>query len=87
MIDGRGLIVMPGFVDTHDHLWQSIIRGCAADGDLLVWLGRCVRPLRTPLFSESDAYAAPRPHRPPSSSSSLLVHPFRWQGLARRPRC
>ena len=60
VIDGRGLIVMPGFVDTHDHLWQSIIRGCAADGDLLVWLGRCVRPLRTPLFSESDAYAAVR---------------------------
>jgi 5-methylthioadenosine/S-adenosylhomocysteine deaminase len=60
VIDGRGLIVMPGFVDTHDHLWQSLIRGCAADGDLLVWLGRCVRPLRTPLFSESDAYAAVR---------------------------
>jgi 5-methylthioadenosine/S-adenosylhomocysteine deaminase len=60
VIDGRGLIVMPGFVDTHDHLWQSIIRGCAADGDLFVWLGRCVRPLRTPLFSESDAYAAVR---------------------------
>jgi 5-methylthioadenosine/S-adenosylhomocysteine deaminase len=60
VIDGRGMIVMPGFVDTHDHLWQSIIRGCAADGDLLVWLGRCVFPLRTPLFSESDAYAAVR---------------------------
>src|SRR5215510_2590242 len=60
VIDGRGMIVMPGFVDTHDHLWQSLIRGCAADGDLLVWLGRCVRPLRTSLFSESDAYAAVR---------------------------
>src|SRR5262245_28176885 len=60
VIDGRGMIVMPGFVDTHDHLWQSLIRGCASDGDLLVWLGRCVTPLRTPLFSESDAYAAVR---------------------------
>jgi 5-methylthioadenosine/S-adenosylhomocysteine deaminase len=30
IIDGRGTIVMPGFVDTHDHLWQSLIRGCAA---------------------------------------------------------
>jgi 5-methylthioadenosine/S-adenosylhomocysteine deaminase len=60
VIEGRGMIVMPGFVDTHDHLWQSLIRGCAADGDLLVWLGRCVTPLRTPLFSESDAYAAVR---------------------------
>jgi 5-methylthioadenosine/S-adenosylhomocysteine deaminase len=35
IIDGRGLIIMPGFVDTHDHLWQSLIRGCAADDDLV----------------------------------------------------
>src|SRR5262249_29837855 len=31
VIDGRGKIVMPGFIDTHDHLWQSLIRGCATD--------------------------------------------------------
>src|SRR5690349_5716370 len=31
VIDSRGMIVMPGFVDTHDHLWQSLIRGCATD--------------------------------------------------------
>src|SRR5262249_41491519 len=29
VIDGRGMIVMPGFVDTHEHAMQSIIRGCA----------------------------------------------------------
>jgi 5-methylthioadenosine/S-adenosylhomocysteine deaminase len=60
VIDSRGMIVMPGFVDTHDHLWQSLIRGCAADGDLLVWLRRCVFPLRENPISESDAYAAVR---------------------------
>src|SRR5262245_42510722 len=57
VVDGRGLIVMPGFVDTHDHLWQSLIRGCAADGDLNGWLNRCVFPLNTSPFSETDAYA------------------------------
>lgn len=31
VIDGTDKIVMPGFIDTHDHLWQSLIRGCAAD--------------------------------------------------------
>ena len=47
VIDGRGMIVMPGFVDTHDHLWQSLIRGCAADDDLNGWLSRCTFPLST----------------------------------------
>jgi len=60
LIDGRGLIVMPGFVDTHDHLWQSLIRGCAADDDLNGWLNRCVFPLNTSPFSETDAYAGVR---------------------------
>src|SRR5262245_32859517 len=31
VIDGRGMIVMPGFVDTHDHTLQSLIRGCGVD--------------------------------------------------------
>jgi 5-methylthioadenosine/S-adenosylhomocysteine deaminase len=60
VIDGRGMIVMPGFVDTHDHLWQSLIRGCAADDDLNGWLNRCVFPLNTSPFSETDAYAGVR---------------------------
>src|SRR5215475_10729451 len=60
VIDGRGMIVMPGFVDTHDHLWQSLIRGCAADDDLIGWLNRCVFPLNTSPFSETDAYAGVR---------------------------
>ena len=51
---------MPGFVDTHDHLWQSLIRGCAADDDLNGWLNRCVFPLNTSPFSETDTYAGVR---------------------------
>ena len=60
VIDGRGMVVMPGFVDTHDHLWQSLIRGCAADDDLNGWLNRCVFPFNTSPFSETDAYAGVR---------------------------
>jgi len=60
VIDASGLIVMPGFVDTHDHFWQSLIRGCAADDDLNGWLNRCVFPLNVNPFSEEDAYAGVR---------------------------
>lgn len=47
VIDGEGKIVMPGFIDTHDHLWQSLIRGCAADENVNGWLNRCVFPFDT----------------------------------------
>jgi 5-methylthioadenosine/S-adenosylhomocysteine deaminase len=59
VIDGRGMIVMPGFVDTHDHLWQSLIRGCAADDDLNGWLSRCTFSLSGNI-SEADTYAGVR---------------------------
>ena len=31
VIDARGMIVMPGFVDTHRHTWQTAFRGIGAD--------------------------------------------------------
>jgi len=34
VIDASGMIVMPGFVDTHRHMWQGLIRNTGAD-DLL----------------------------------------------------
>jgi 5-methylthioadenosine/S-adenosylhomocysteine deaminase len=34
VVDGTGLIVLPGFVDAHRHMWQTALRGLAADIDL-----------------------------------------------------
>ncbi|MFI5774315.1 amidohydrolase family protein [Streptomyces sp. NPDC051658] len=31
VIDGSGLIALPGFVDTHWHLWNSLLRGSVSD--------------------------------------------------------
>lgn len=31
VVDATGMIVMPGLVDTHNHLWQAPIRGLAAE--------------------------------------------------------
>ncbi len=43
-IDASGMIVMPGFVDTHRHTWQTPVRGvlpcCTLDHYFAVMLGQ-----------------------------------------------
>jgi 5-methylthioadenosine/S-adenosylhomocysteine deaminase len=31
VIDGRGMIVLPGFVETHWHMWNSLLRGMSGE--------------------------------------------------------
>lgn len=45
VIDATGCAVLPGFVQTHVHLCQTIFRGAADDLSLLDWLKRRVWPL------------------------------------------
>ena len=40
VIDASDRIVLPGFVDTHRHLWEVALRGTAVDVDLMVYLQR-----------------------------------------------
>jgi 5-methylthioadenosine/S-adenosylhomocysteine deaminase len=47
-IDASGKIVMPGFVDVHDHLWQSIERGCGLDKDVTGWISECNQTVGRP---------------------------------------
>jgi cytosine/adenosine deaminase-related metal-dependent hydrolase len=42
-IDGSGLIAMPGFVDTHTHLWQHVARGVASSAQLQSWTRKVYR--------------------------------------------
>jgi 5-methylthioadenosine/S-adenosylhomocysteine deaminase len=60
VLDGHGKIVLPGFVDVHNHLWQVLIRGCATDKELNGWLSRCVLPLYGSSISDEDGYAGAR---------------------------
>ena len=34
VIDGTDTVCLPGFVDTHRHMWGAMLRGCACYGDL-----------------------------------------------------
>jgi 5-methylthioadenosine/S-adenosylhomocysteine deaminase len=50
-IDASGGILMPGMIDTHRHMWQTVMRGYGADWTLtqyFVWnylnWGKCFRP-------------------------------------------
>ncbi|MFI8994619.1 amidohydrolase family protein [Streptomyces sp. NPDC053542] len=54
-IDARGKLVLPGFVDLHNHLWQSSIRGGCADQDLNGWLAACNRAT-LPKIDAADMY-------------------------------
>src|SRR5207248_7876707 len=44
VIDVKGKLIIPGLIDTHVHLAQALIRGCADDMALIQWLCDRVRP-------------------------------------------
>jgi cytosine/adenosine deaminase-related metal-dependent hydrolase len=52
-IDGRNRIALPGFVDTHFHLWGSFARGVVADGDFDYFP---VMSRLGPVMTPEDAY-------------------------------
>ena len=35
VIDAAGAVIMPGFIDTHRHTWQTALRGICADWTLM----------------------------------------------------
>lgn len=55
--DLKGGIVLPGLVDTHVHLAQAMIRGCADDLELIEWLGKRVWVLQGN-YDEADGRAS-----------------------------
>lgn len=53
VIDAAGCAVLPGFVQTHVHLCQTLFRGAADDLPLIDWLKRRVWPLEAAHTAES----------------------------------
>lgn len=59
VVDGRDRIVMPGFVDTHRHMWAAMLRGCACYGDLGTYFHDVVFTYGAN-FTPQDTYASVR---------------------------
>jgi cytosine/adenosine deaminase-related metal-dependent hydrolase len=55
VIDARGAIVMPGFVDSHRHLWEGVIRNALPDATLVDYLVEVNGRLGT-VYRPQDAY-------------------------------
>ncbi|MDX2033664.1 MAG: 5'-deoxyadenosine deaminase [Blastocatellia bacterium] len=59
VIDARGRVLLPGFVQTHIHLCQTLFRGAADDLALIDWLRQRVWPMEAAHTPES-LYASAR---------------------------
>jgi len=57
VIDADGDIVIPGFVDTHRHTWETSIRTCAPDYTLGAYFGAILDQF-APKYRAEDVYAA-----------------------------
>ncbi len=55
--DAGGKLLMPGFINTHCHLFQVIMRGLGKDLPLLEWTNKSVRSFM-PLLDEEAIYLA-----------------------------
>ncbi|MEK6300116.1 MAG: 5'-deoxyadenosine deaminase [Acidobacteriota bacterium] len=59
VIDARGQVLLPGFVQTHVHLCQTLFRGAADDLALIDWLRNRIWPMEAAHTPES-IYASAR---------------------------
>ena len=58
VIDASGMIVMPGFVDSHRHIWEGVLRNIGADVPLegrSSYISHVLHKL-APAFRPEDAY-------------------------------
>ncbi|HJQ69188.1 MAG TPA: 5'-deoxyadenosine deaminase [Blastocatellia bacterium] len=57
-IEGRGRFLLPGFVQTHIHLCQTLFRGAADDLALIDWLKKRIWPMEAAHTRESISASA-----------------------------
>ncbi|OZU87818.1 N-ethylammeline chlorohydrolase [Virgibacillus indicus] len=58
VIDAKNKTIIPGFIQTHIHLCQTLFRGQADDLELMDWLQKKIWPLEASHDEESSYYSA-----------------------------
>ena len=61
VLDGTGKFLFPGMVNTHVHIFQSLLKGVGADHNLMDWIKLCTSrygPKMTPGFQRAAARLA-----------------------------
>ena len=58
IVDARGFVLIPGFIQTHIHLCQTLFRGLADDLELLDWLCTKIFPFEAAHSERSMYYSA-----------------------------
>ncbi len=89
VIDVKGKLILPGLIDTHVHLAQALIRGCADDMALIQWLSERVWVLQGN-FTHDDGYVSARlciaemlKSGTTTFLESMLAHRYGFDGIAR----
>ena len=57
VVDAAGDVIIPGFIDTHRHTWETSIRTCAPDYALITYFGGILDNF-APKYRAEDVYAA-----------------------------
>jgi 5-methylthioadenosine/S-adenosylhomocysteine deaminase len=57
VVDASNRIIIPGFIDTHSHSYQGILRNILANGLLNPDYNRDIQNTLTPVYQPADAYA------------------------------
>ena len=57
VVDAANRIVIPGFVDTHNHSYQGLLRNILTNGLVATDYTRDVQNVLTPVYQATDAYA------------------------------
>src|SRR6266849_25464 len=89
VIDVQGKLIIPGLIDTHVHLGQALIRGCADDMALVQWLCERVWVLQGN-FTQDDGYVSARlciaemlKSGTTTFLEAMLAHRYGFDGIAR----
>jgi cytosine/adenosine deaminase-related metal-dependent hydrolase len=92
VIDVEGKLIIPGLIDTHVHLAQAMIRGCADDMALIQWLCERVWVLQGN-YTQEDGYTSARlciaemlKSGTTTFLESMLAHRYGFDGIAQAVR-